>query len=119
MTDEVCRLGRIKTVSACGSIYRSEVEYIIQRLVVETGENAEWLCLISKDYKRSEERLSMLVNINLVKNIVGKKVLIVRCGNSGMEVSLDLCSQNPKLSMVFLSSIISHQCQETDVFFSF
>lgn len=29
-----------------------------------------------------------------------KNILIAGCGNSGMEVSLDLCSQNPKLSMV-------------------
>lgn len=38
----------------------------------------------------------------------GKKVLIVGCGNSGMEVSLDLCNHNAKPSLVVRSSV-SHQ----------
>ncbi|KAK6143976.1 hypothetical protein DH2020_020796 [Rehmannia glutinosa] len=77
--DEACRLWRVKTVTNTGS----EVEYICQYLVVATGENAE----------RSGE------------NYRGKKVLVVGCGNSGMEVSLDLCNHDAKPTMVVRSSV--------------
>lgn len=35
----------------------------------------------------------------------GKRVLVVGCGNSGMEVSLDLCNYNASPSMVVRSSV--------------
>ncbi|KAK6164323.1 hypothetical protein DH2020_001187 [Rehmannia glutinosa] len=54
-----------------------EVEYICQMLVVATGETRS----------------------------AGKKVLVVGCGNSGMEVSLDLCNHEAKPAMVVRSSV--------------
>lgn len=35
----------------------------------------------------------------------GKRVLVVGCGNSGMEVSLDLCNHSASPSMVVRSSV--------------
>jgi indole-3-pyruvate monooxygenase len=39
----------------------------------------------------------------------GKNVLVVGCGNSGMEVSLDLCNYNASPSMVVRSSVSFNQ----------
>ncbi|KAM7521772.1 hypothetical protein LguiA_011674 [Lonicera macranthoides] len=102
--DEACKLWRIKTVSISGST-RSEVEYICQWIVVATGENAERVMpeidglgefsgdvIHACDYKSGEE-------------YTGKKVLVVGCGNSGMEVSLDLCNHNASPSMVVRSAV--------------
>lgn len=72
-----------------------------------TGENAERVMpeidglgefsgevIHACDYKSGEE-------------YAGKKVLVVGCGNSGMEVSLDLCNHNASPSMV-VRSAVSH-----------
>ncbi|KAL6643627.1 hypothetical protein ACP70R_018393 [Stipagrostis hirtigluma subsp. patula] len=76
-------------------------EFVSRWLVVATGENAEpaWpegvegmegyrgVAMHTSSYKRGDE-------------FRGKKVLVVGCGNSGMEVSLDLCNNGAKASMV-------------------
>ncbi|KAF7071195.1 hypothetical protein CFC21_076580 [Triticum aestivum] len=76
-------------------------EFMSRWLVVATGENAEpvWpdgvegmdvyrgTMMHTSTYKRGDE-------------FAGKKVLVVGCGNSGMEVSLDLCDNGAKASMV-------------------
>ncbi|KAF5801587.1 putative indole-3-pyruvate monooxygenase [Helianthus annuus] len=103
--DEACQLWRVVTVSTTEST-RSETEYICQMLVVATGENAEGVVpeidglqdfsgevVHAKDYKSGE-------------NYTGKKVLVVGCGNSGMELSLDLSNHNAKPSIVVRSSVI-------------
>ncbi|KAI3506891.1 hypothetical protein L1887_21509 [Cichorium endivia] len=102
--DQTCGVWRVKTVSTAGSI-PSVTEYICQMLVVATGENAEGVVpeieglqefsgevIHAKDYKSGEK-------------YAGKKVLVVGCGNSGMEVSLDLANHNAKPSMVVRSSV--------------
>ncbi|KAM0026743.1 putative indole-3-pyruvate monooxygenase [Helianthus debilis subsp. tardiflorus] len=102
--DEACQLWRVVTVSTTEST-RSETEYICQMLVVATGENAEGVVpeidglqdfsgevVHAKDYKSGE-------------NYTGKKVLVVGCGNSGMELSLDLSNHNAKPSIVVRSSV--------------
>uniref|UniRef100_A0ACD5XN49 Uncharacterized protein n=1 Tax=Avena sativa TaxID=4498 RepID=A0ACD5XN49_AVESA len=79
----------------------STTEFVSRWLVVATGENAEpvWPegvegmdvyrgpVMHTSTYKRGDE-------------FAGKKVLVVGCGNSGMEVSLDLCNNGAKASMV-------------------
>lgn len=102
--DDTCSIWRVKTVSTTGST-RVETEYICQMLVVATGENAEGVVpdieglkdfsgevIHAKDYKSGEK-------------YNGKNVLVVGCGNSGMEVSLDLANHNAKPSMVVRSSV--------------
>ncbi|CAI9107512.1 OLC1v1006885C2 [Oldenlandia corymbosa var. corymbosa] len=99
--DEACKLWRVKTVAGNGA----EVEYICQWIVVATGENAERVVpeidglkefcgevLHASDYKSGEK-------------YKGKKVLVVGCGNSGMEVSLDLCNFDAHPAMVVRSSV--------------
>ncbi|XP_062202023.1 indole-3-pyruvate monooxygenase YUCCA1-like [Phragmites australis] len=76
-------------------------EFVSRWLVVATGENAEpaWpegvegmdsyrgAVMHTSSYKKGHE-------------FRGKKVLVVGCGNSGMEVSLDLCNNGARPSMV-------------------
>nr|XP_017244009.1 PREDICTED: probable indole-3-pyruvate monooxygenase YUCCA5 [Daucus carota subsp. sativus] len=102
--DEAARAWRVTTVSTRGSV-RSEVDYICQWIVVATGENAEPVIpeiaglgdfggdvIHGREYKSG-------------KDYSGKKVLVVGCGNTGMEVSLDLCNHNAKPSMVSRSPV--------------
>ncbi|EOA13424.1 hypothetical protein CARUB_v10026464mg [Capsella rubella] len=102
--DETSGLWRIKTSSSSSS--GSEMEYICRWLVVATGENAEKVVpeieglttkfdgevIHSCEYKTGEKYR-------------GKSVLVVGCGNSGMEVSLDLANHNANASMVVRSSV--------------
>lgn len=94
--DETSGLWRVKT---------SEAEYICRWLVVATGENAEvvWpgiegLTEFTGDVKHVSEYKSG-------KKYEGKKVLVVGCGNSGMEVSLDLCNHNASPALVLRNSV--------------
>ncbi|CAH8389313.1 unnamed protein product [Eruca vesicaria subsp. sativa] len=103
--DERFGLWRVKTVSRSGLFGSCEFEYICRWLVVATGENAEKVVpefegledfgrdvLHAGDYKSGERYR-------------GKQVIVVGCGNSGMEVSLDLCNHGARPSMVVRSSV--------------
>ncbi|XP_047319475.1 probable indole-3-pyruvate monooxygenase YUCCA9 isoform X3 [Impatiens glandulifera] len=103
--DEACRLWRVKSVS---NLDGSEVEYICQWLVVATGENAE--CVVPeidglKEFNGESKPTLHASQYKSGERFSGKKVLVVGCGNSGMEVSLDLCNHNAEPSMVVRSSV--------------
>lgn len=73
-----------------------------------TGENAE---KVVPEFKGLEEFGGQVMHVCDYKSgetYRGKRVLVVGCGNSGMEVSLDLCHHNAIPSMVVRSSV-SHQ----------
>ncbi|XP_073145362.1 probable indole-3-pyruvate monooxygenase YUCCA8 [Henckelia pumila] len=99
--DESCRLWRVKTVSAGGD----EVEYICQWLVVATGENAERLVPEMEGLKEFGGEVIHACDYKSGESFRGKKVVVVGCGNSGMEISLDLCNHDAKPSMVVRSSV--------------
>ncbi|KAJ8534613.1 hypothetical protein K7X08_016341 [Anisodus acutangulus] len=99
--DEACRLWRVKTISANGS----EVEYICQWLVVATGENAERVVPEIDGLKEFGGEVLHACEYKSGEKFKGKKVLVVGCGNSGMEVSLDLCNHDAQPSMVCRSSV--------------
>lgn len=71
---------------------RSEdAEYLCEWLVVATGENAEWVVPEIEglpEFKREVKHASCYKSGEAYK---GKKVMVVGCGNSGMEICLDLC----------------------------
>lgn len=102
--DETCGLWRVKTVSNFGS-GRVEVEYICRWLVVATGENAE--CVMPEIQGLSEFKGEIIhaCDYKSGEKFKGKKVLVVGCGNSGMELSLDLCNHNASPSMVVRNSV--------------
>ncbi|CAN1131392.1 Probable indole-3-pyruvate monooxygenase YUCCA8 [Linum perenne] len=102
--DETSGLWRVKTVSTVGSV-RTEFEYICRWLVVATGENAE---CVMPDIDGLAEFGGEVIHASDYKcgdKYKGKKVLVVGCGNSGMELSLDLANHNASPSMVVRSSV--------------
>ncbi|XP_052187283.1 probable indole-3-pyruvate monooxygenase YUCCA5 [Diospyros lotus] len=104
--DEACRLWRVKTVSTSGGAHdRSEVEYICQWLVVATGENAECVVPEIEGLNKFGGEVMHACDYRSGEKLAGKRVLVVGCGNSGMEISLDLCNHNAKPSMVVRSSV--------------
>ncbi|EXB46053.1 Flavin-containing monooxygenase YUCCA8 [Morus notabilis] len=99
--DETSGFWRVKTVS----YGKPDAEYICRWLIVATGENAE--CVIP-DIEGLGDFAGDVVHASEYKSgekFRGKKVLVVGCGNSGMELSLDLCNHNASPSMVVRSSV--------------
>ncbi|KAL3365080.1 hypothetical protein AABB24_010300 [Solanum stoloniferum] len=99
--DQICKLWRVKTISPNGL----EVEYICQWLVVATGENAEKVVPDIEGLKEFGGEVIHACDYKSGEKFSGKKVLVVGCGNSGMEVSLDLCNHNAQPSLVCRSSV--------------
>ncbi|KAL1806375.1 hypothetical protein ACET3Z_029443 [Daucus carota] len=102
--DKTCSLWRIKTTMLkCPG--RGEIEYICRWLVVATGENAE---KVVPEFEGLEEFGGNVMHACDYRSggvYKGKRVLVVGCGNSGMEVSLDLCHHDAIPSMVVRSSV--------------
>ncbi|KAF8007040.1 hypothetical protein BT93_K1137 [Corymbia citriodora subsp. variegata] len=102
--DETSGLWRVRSVSTAGG-GRVEVEYICRWLVVATGENAD---CVTPDFEGLSEFGGDVMHACQYKSgekFAEKKVLVVGCGNSGMEVSLDLCNHNALPSMVVRDSV--------------
>ncbi|XP_066393873.1 probable indole-3-pyruvate monooxygenase YUCCA9 [Miscanthus floridulus] len=80
-------------------------EYIGRWLVVATGENAE---RIVPEFEGAEDFAGPVSHVSEYKcgeAYRGKRVLVVGCGNSGMEVCLDLCDHNALPSMVVRDAV--------------
>ncbi|URD80502.1 Flavin-binding monooxygenase-like [Musa troglodytarum] len=105
--DNTCGMWRVRTcVGRHGSRgRRNEVEYICQWLVVATGENAE--CVVP-EMEGSEEFGRQVMHTSDYRSgeaYRGRQVLVVGCGNSAMEVCLDLCHHNAFPTMVVRDAV--------------
>ncbi|XP_022967273.1 probable indole-3-pyruvate monooxygenase YUCCA8 [Cucurbita maxima] len=98
--DQTGGLWRVKTESSPG-----EVEYVCQWLVVATGENAECVMPEIEGLNEFSGEVLHVSDYKSGERFKGKNVLVVGCGNSGMEVSLDLCNHEASPSMVVRSSV--------------
>ncbi|KAJ6810113.1 putative indole-3-pyruvate monooxygenase YUCCA7 [Iris pallida] len=78
----------------------AEAEYIGRWLVVATGENAERVVPEIKGMGAFAGEVGHVCDYKSGEGYRGKKVLVVGCGNSGMEVCLDLCDHGARPSMV-------------------
>ncbi|GAV85162.1 FMO-like domain-containing protein [Cephalotus follicularis] len=84
----------------CVGLKGEETEYVCRWLVVATGENAE---AVVPEIEGISEFGGDIRHTSLYKSgedFRGKRVLVVGCGNSGMEVCLDLCNHNASPSLV-------------------
>ncbi|XP_058113624.1 indole-3-pyruvate monooxygenase YUCCA6-like [Magnolia sinica] len=91
---------RVRTVGP-----KEETEYVCRWLVVATGENAE---AVLPDINGKEDFIGPVVHTSMYKSgdaFHGKRVLVVGCGNSGMEVCLDLCAYNARPSLVVRDTV--------------
>ncbi|KAL4280765.1 hypothetical protein GQ457_03G046230 [Hibiscus cannabinus] len=99
--DDQCGYWRIKTLG----LKQEENEYVSQWLVVATGENADE---VVPQIEGMDDFGGPIMHTSSYKSgrlFRGKDVLVVGCGNSGMEVSLDLCNCNARPSLVVRDSV--------------
>ncbi|CAL9751788.1 unnamed protein product [Musa acuminata subsp. burmannicoides] len=96
---------RLRMATAKGEGKEEKHEYVCRWLVVATGENAE---AVVPEMAGMEEFEGPIVHTSLYRSgdsYRDKRVLVVGCGNSGMEVSLDLCDHNAHPFMVVRDSV--------------
>ncbi|KAJ1419391.1 Pyridine nucleotide-disulfide oxidoreductase, class-II [Sesbania bispinosa] len=99
--DHTCGLWRVKTEE----LKKEVTEYVCQWLIVASGENAEE---VLPQIEGMEEFKGPILHTSLYKSgsmFSGKNVLVVGCGNSGMEVCLDLCDHNAHPSLVVRDTV--------------
>ncbi|XVF49195.1 hypothetical protein PTKIN_Ptkin03bG0249100 [Pterospermum kingtungense] len=99
--DHRCGFWRVKTMG----LKQEETEYVCRWLIVATGENAE---VVVPEIEGLGGFGGPIVHTSSYKSgrlFKGKAVLVVGCGNSGMEVCLDLCNSNARPSLVVRDSV--------------
>ncbi|KAL5975642.1 putative indole-3-pyruvate monooxygenase YUCCA4 [Asimina triloba] len=88
------RTAEFDSASGLWRVGTQEVEYMSRWLIVATGENAE---PVIPEIAGIDKFRGPIIHTSVYKSGADfrkQKVLVVGCGNSGMEVSLDLCSHN-------------------------
>ncbi|RZR76241.1 hypothetical protein BHM03_00000905 [Ensete ventricosum] len=114
--DAAAGFWRVRTVSSGGGSEKERTEYVCRWVVVATGENAE---AVLPEIAGMEEFKGPVVHTSLYRSgdvYRNKRVLVVGCGNSGMEVSLDLCNHNAHPSLVVRDSGTAHLRSPSDRF---
>ncbi|XP_076910072.1 indole-3-pyruvate monooxygenase YUCCA2-like [Bidens hawaiensis] len=94
--DRGCGFWRVKT---------NMNEYECPWVIVATGENAEEVVPKIEGMNEFKGSIMHTSSYKSGDRFVNKKVLVVGCGNSGMEVCLDLCNYNACPSVVVRDSL--------------
>uniref|UniRef100_A0A0E0EAM5 Flavin-containing monooxygenase n=1 Tax=Oryza meridionalis TaxID=40149 RepID=A0A0E0EAM5_9ORYZ len=104
--DDAAGLWRVRAEDVSGGVVDAGdvTEYIGRWLVVATGENAERVVPEIDGADDFEGPVSHVAEYKSGAAYRGKRVLVVGCGNSGMEVCLDLCHHNALPAMVVRDS---------------
>ncbi|GLU09859.1 hypothetical protein SLE2022_266980 [Rubroshorea leprosula] len=84
---------------------QEETEYVCRWLIVATGENAEEVYPQIEGMSDFGGPIVHTSSYKTGKMFCGKTVLVIGCGNSGMEVCLDLCNYNARPSLVVRDSM--------------
>lgn len=101
--DRNLALWRVRTETRTTRVLTAE--YVTRWLIVATGENAE---AVVPGIEGMDEFGGSIMHTSLYKSgeiFRGKKVLVVGCGNSGMEVCLDLCNHDASPSLVVRDTV--------------
>ncbi|KAG0498215.1 hypothetical protein HPP92_002906 [Vanilla planifolia] len=98
--DEASTLWRVSTSSAEGNR-----EYVSRWLVAATGENAEEVIPEIGGLSDFQGTVAHTSRYRSGEEYRGKKVLVVGCGNSGMEVCLDLCDSGARPAIVVRDTV--------------
>ncbi|KAL5768846.1 hypothetical protein ACOSQ2_015629 [Xanthoceras sorbifolium] len=99
--DHRFRFWSVKTMG----LKQEEAEYVCRWLIVATGENAEE---VVPHIEGLDDFGGPIVHSSSYKSgkfFREKSVLVVGCGNSGMEVCLDLCDYNVRPSLVVRDTV--------------
>lgn len=96
---------RVKCVSGGEEKRGEEREYVCRWLIVATGENAEAVVPQIEGIGEFGGEIKHTSEYKSGEVFRGKRVLVVGCGNSGMEVCLDLCNHNAKPSLVVRDAV--------------
>lgn len=91
----------------CWRVKSSDTEYGCKWLIVATGENAEEVVPQIEGMPQFSGPILHSSSYKTGTAFCGKDVLVVGCGNSGMEVCLDLCNHNARPSLVVRDTVIS------------
>jgi indole-3-pyruvate monooxygenase len=100
--DETSGLWRVTTSAPANG---GDVEYIGRWLVVATGENAEAVVPDIPGLGGFHGKVTHVSDYKSGEAYAGKRVLVVGCGNSGMEVSLDLSDHGARPAMVVRDAV--------------
>ncbi|GMH18029.1 hypothetical protein Nepgr_019870 [Nepenthes gracilis] len=103
--DGGCGLWRVRVIGPPKEEEEEEVEFLCRWLIVATGENAE---AVVPKVEGMGDFAGPVIHTSCYKSgneFSGKKVLVVGCGNSGMEVCLDLCNYGAHPSLVVRDSV--------------
>ncbi|XP_030448272.2 indole-3-pyruvate monooxygenase YUCCA2 [Syzygium oleosum] len=99
--DQSSQCWRVKS----SGLKEEETEYSSRWLIVATGENAKELV---PQFEGMSDFGGPILHTSSYKSgemFCGKRVLVIGCGNSGMEVSLDLCNFNACPSLAVRDSV--------------
>ncbi|CAO2141027.1 unnamed protein product [Urochloa humidicola] len=100
--DETSGLWRVLTSSSSGL----DMEYIGRWLVVATGEHAESVIPDIPGLEAGfDGKITHVADYKSGQAYRGKSVLVVGCGNSGMELSLDLCNHGARPAMAVRDAV--------------
>ncbi|KAJ3695337.1 hypothetical protein LUZ60_000714 [Juncus effusus] len=102
---EVVRVEFDESINGWRVCLRNGEEMVSKWVVVATGENAEPVVPKMTGTKKFKGPMMHTCQYKTGKEFEGEKVLVIGCGNSGMEVSLDLCRHNAKPYMVVRNNV--------------
>ncbi|KAM2492483.1 hypothetical protein PS1_044013 [Malus domestica] len=103
--NQAVQTAEFNSVSGFWRVKTQDYEYISKWLIVATGENAE---PVVPEIVGMEKFQGPVLHTSLYKSgsdFRNQRVLVVGCGNSGMEVSLDLCRYNAIPHMVVRNTV--------------
>ncbi|KAG6409644.1 hypothetical protein SASPL_127685 [Salvia splendens] len=96
---------RFDSVTGLWKVQTLDSIYVSRWLIVATGENAEPVIPEIHGLRRFKGPVIHASEYRSGSEFAEKKVLVVGCGNSGMEVSLDLCCHRASPSVVVRNSV--------------